>query len=543
MDFQSARSRFRELHHGLIAVTMIIASLGVYNLHSATSKTNPDLYLTQLAWLGVGAVAAGLALTIDYRVTRTLAYPIYVIVCGLLAAVLVQGHVAGGAQRWLRLGPLTLQPSELAKLATILCLARHFAIRIPSRGYSIGMLIRPLNISRPMLATALLVVYWNAAWLVDPLGQLARLIHGQLGERTLPVENLLWFRLACGFAIVALCLAATLVVVWLDQRSALLSPWPTGRKRFWVSMIGGLGIGGLVLLWWYWDVSLLQDPVAVTVNTLNQMAMPGGELSAPQSGFYLRVIMCIATLLFLLASLLSPDRGGLVVSGGLVAPVDLLAFPALLILVEPDLGTAGIVILVGAAMVFVAGVQPGSLAKLSLMGAALAGVSWFGVLKDYQKRRILTFIDPESDIQGAGWNAVQSIIAVGSGQFSGKGHGSGTQTQLSFLPEQHTDFAFSVWAEEQGFIGCMVLLALYLLLLAMALGIAAEARDTYGALLATGVAALVFWHWAINVGMVIGVAPVVGLTLPLFSYGGSSVVTMLIAIGLLLNVHWRQKTV
>ena len=177
------------------------------------------------------------------------------------------------------------------------------------------------------------------------------------------------------------------------------------------------------------------------------------------------------------------------------------------------------------------------------MGTLFAGLSWFAVLKDYQKRRILTFIDPESDIQGAGWNAFQSMIAVGSGRLWGKGHQGGTQTQLSFLPEQHTDFAFSVWAEEMGLVGCSLLLLLYLLLLVVALAIAADARDTYGSLVAVGVAALILWQTLINVGMVIGVAPVVGLTLPLFSYGGSSLLTTMCGLGLLLNVHFRRRAV
>ena len=142
--------------------------------------------------------------------------------------------------------------------------------------------------------------------------------------------------------------------------------------------------------------------------------------------------------------------------------------------------------------------------RLSVLGTLFAGLSWFAVLKDYQKRRILTFIDPESDIQGAGWNAFQSMIAVGSGQLWGKGHGGGTQTQLSFLPEQHTDFAFSVWAEEMGLMGCALLLLLYLLLLIVSLAIAADARDTYGSLVAVGVAVLILWQTLINVGMVIG---------------------------------------
>src|SRR5690606_26677026 len=142
-----------------------------------------------------------------------------------------------------------------------------------------------------------------------------------------------------------------------------------------------------------------------------------------------------------------------------------------------------------------------------------------------QKKRVLTFLDPEHDTLGAGYHASQSLIAVGSGQGFGKGWGQGTQTQLSFLPEQHTDFIFSVWGEEQGFIGALVLIGLYLLLLLLSIGVAANAREKFGTYVCVGVAGMIFWHVFINIGMVTGLLPVVGVTLPLLSYGGSSVLT------------------
>ncbi|KAK1548248.1 hypothetical protein Q3G72_014673 [Acer saccharum] len=268
--------------------------------------------------------------------------------------------------------------------------------------------------------------------------------------------------------------------------------------------------------------------------------MPGAACAELREGLALRAMLLSAGVIYLLASLAHMRSTSRSIDLA-IAPLDLLAAPALMVLVEPDLGTSGIIILIGMTIILIVGVRMRSLIILGILGALISGVAWFGILKDYQKRRILTFIDPEQDIKGAGWNAVQSLIAVGSGRWFGKGHMEGTQTQLSFLPEQHTDFAFSVWAEEQGFIGCALVLFLYFVLLSLAFAVAAEARDTYGVLLATGVAALILWQAVINIGMVIGALPVVGITLPLFSYGGSSVLTVMLCVGLLLNIHWRRR--
>ena len=152
----------------------------------------------------------------------------------------------------------------------------------------------------------------------------------------------------------------------------------------------------------------------------------------------------------------------------------------------------------------------------------------------------MTFLNPEGDALGAGYHAAQSVIAVGSGQVTGKGWGQGTQNQLRFLPEQHTDFIFSVWAEEHGFLMSIVLVGLYAFVVLVALDIAANARDKFGSFLCIGVAGLFFWHAFINIGMVTGVLPVVGVPLPLFSYGGSSVIVDLLGIGVLLNVSLRR---
>jgi rod shape determining protein RodA len=206
---------------------------------------------------------------------------------------------------------------------------------------------------------------------------------------------------------------------------------------------------------------------------------------------------------------------------------------------QPDLGTALIVVAVGATIILFAKVRWQALVAVGAV-VVIGAVFAYPHLKPYQRKRVETFLDPEGDVLGAGYHATQSMIAVGSGQGLGKGWGQGTQTLLSFLPEQHTDFIFSVWAEEHGFVGCLLLLCLYYGLVVSALGIAANARDRFGHFLAVGVTGMLFWHAFINMGMVTGVLPVVGVTLPLMSYGGSSVMAVMIGVGLLNNVAMRR---
>ena len=220
-------------------------------------------------------------------------------------------------------------------------------------------------------------------------------------------------------------------------------------------------------------------------------------------------------------------------------PAIMVAIPAFLILKQPDLGTAVIVILVSFSMMLFAGIYIKSLLIMAGSGLAAAPIIWFH-LKPYQQARILTFLNPEADIQGAGYHIHQSKIAIGSGLIWGKGFLKGTQTRLHFLPEQHTDFAFSVLAEEWGFAGSLTLLALYLALILWGLKIASESKDPFGSFLAVGISALIFWQAVINIGMVTGLFPVVGIPLVLFSYGGSSIVSTMIAMGLLMNISMRR---
>jgi rod shape determining protein RodA len=224
----------------------------------------------------------------------------------------------------------------------------------------------------------------------------------------------------------------------------------------------------------------------------------------------------------------------------LAYPLLLLGVPALLIMKQPDLGTAILVSLIGGTMVLFVGVRWSAVA--TLIAAALPAIYgvWCFALRDYQKDRIYNFLNPNLDPQGSGYHIIQSKIAVGSGATFGKGFMHGTQSQLRFLPEQHTDFAFSVFAEEWGFVGCFLLLALYMFLILWGLAIAKRCNDRFGALLAVGVSAMLFWHIVINMGMVIGLFPVVGVPLPFFSYGGTSMVTSMVGIGILLNISMRR---
>jgi len=223
----------------------------------------------------------------------------------------------------------------------------------------------------------------------------------------------------------------------------------------------------------------------------------------------------------------------------LIPPILLILIPAIFILREPNLGTTTILVSVGAIMLFLAGVQWRYFIGVIAAGICAAPVAWH-FMHDYQKRRVLTFLDPQQDPLGAGYNILQSMIAIGSGGFFGKGYLQGSQNQLNFLPEKHTDFIFTMLAEEFGFFGSFILLGLYVLLLMSGMAVANRSRSTFGSMIAAGVTALLFMHILINCAMVMGLIPVVGVPLPLMSYGGSIMVSAVLAIGLLLNAYTHR---
>lgn len=225
---------------------------------------------------------------------------------------------------------------------------------------------------------------------------------------------------------------------------------------------------------------------------------------------------------------------------GLLVPAALALPPMLLVLKQPDLGTALILGLVFVTTLALVRIELRT--ALALAGAALASVpvAWAYLLKDYQRQRITSFLNPEANILGSNWHAHHARVAVGAGRFFGEGFMRGTQNRFLFLPEQFSDFPFPVFAQDWGFAGCLLLVGLYAALVLWALKVAASARDRFGAVLAVGVGAMIFWHTVFNLGMALGLLPVVGVTLPLFSYGGSSVITVTLGIGLLMNVSMRR---
>ncbi|MDO9069991.1 MAG: rod shape-determining protein RodA [Deltaproteobacteria bacterium] len=348
----------------LLGLVVIICATGIVNLYSAgyNRGEGTPLYIKQLYWLAVGLGVMCVTLTYDYRHLEKLSYPIYVITIVLLLAVMFGGKMVSGSRRWLPLGPLSLQPAELAKIAIILAMATYF------------------------------------------------------------------------------------------------------NRRARIEAMG------------------LKD---------------------------------------------------------LIVPGALVMIPVALIIKQPDLGSGILVALVAASIILFVGVRWRTLMGCGLTLVMLSPVIWH-FFKDYQRQRVLTFLDPGKDPLGAGYHILQSMIAVGSGQFWGKGFLQGTQSQLYFLPEQHTDFVFSVFAEDWGFVGSAVLLLLFTALALWGLSVARDCKERFGHLLAVGVTALIFWQVFINLCMVTGFLPVVGIPLPLFSYGGSSLITTLLGVGFLLNIRMRR---
>jgi cell division protein FtsW (lipid II flippase) len=448
----------------LIAVAMTIPLIGVINLYSAAQNfIDTDIWIKQLLWAFAGFLVAAIIARLRPSTLELTAWPVYIVTCALLVLVLVIGVPIKGAQRWLDLGPFNMQPSELAKLAIMLVVARYFAgFEIPG-GYTLVSLIRPLNPSRPLGLLAL------QAWRM------------------------------------------------FDQRKDLVRAF---KKA------------GL-------DAPPLSDVIEQARHLRAPPAEVVAELDKVDGPVVLPAVIVIA-IIWLVISLLVLARRGLH-HRAMIAPIDIVMVPFVLVLIEPDLGTSSIVLGIAATQILFAGMRRRDLVIAGVSGVGVALYAWNNLLHDYQRKRVETFLNPEADIQGSGYHAAQSMIAVGSGQVTGKGWCEGTQTQLSFLPENHTDFAFSVLGEEWGFVGGAVLIVLFFALVALMLRMATKATDRFSALLAVGAAAMIFWHAFINIGMVTGVLPVVGVTLPLVSYGGSSMITKVIAIGFAVNASRNAR--
>lgn len=221
-------------------------------------------------------------------------------------------------------------------------------------------------------------------------------------------------------------------------------------------------------------------------------------------------------------------------------PTTMILVPVGLIILQPDLGTAMILCLTFASMMLFIRIKRQSVLILLTLALIAAPLAYRYGLKPYQRQRIVSFINPKSDPKGSGYNSIQSMIAIGSGKFMGKGFKRGTQSQLNFLPEHHTDFIFAVFSEEHGFLGAVVLVSLYLLFFLTSLNIAYVSHDKFGTLLALGIIMIFFWHCFVNVGMVCGILPIVGVPLPFMSYGGSSLITSLLGVAILTNISNKR---
>lgn len=321
------------------------------------------------------------------------------------------------------------------------------------------------------------------------------------------------------------------------------------RQIYWI----GLGLIGLLVMLWidyhriarlaylFYGLTLLLLVLVLIVGPVIQGAqrwLPLGLFSVQPSE------LAKVTLLLVLAryfSEVSPRRG--LSLSQLLIPIFLTLLPMALILRQPDLGTALVLLSILVTLVLMMGLRSRFLIYTSLFSLMFFPFVWHFFwmnLKDYQRERLATFIDPSNDPMGTGYHIMQSKIAVGSGGLVGKGLFGATQSQLRFLPESHTDFIFAVFAEEWGFLGVMVLLTLFFIVMLWGVEIAYRAKDPLGTLLASGIVGLLLFYIVVNVGMTLGVMPVVGVPLPLMSYGGTSMVTTLAFLGLLLNVKTRR---
>jgi rod shape determining protein RodA len=291
---------------------------------------------------------------------------------------------------------------------------------------------------------------------------------------------------------------------------------------YWSPWLYVLGIGLLVAVLAFGDVAqgaqrwLRLGPIKFQPSEIAKLSVP----------------MMVA---YFLADRTLPPRFGAIAAGLVLA-----AIPTLLIARQPDLGTSVLIASSGVFVLFLAGVSWRLIGCATLVAAASLPALWY-VMHDYQRRRVLTFLDPQQDPLGAGYHIIQSKIAIGSGGLYGKGWLNGTQSQLEFLPERHTDFVFAVFSEEFGLLGVVSLLAVYLFIVFRGLHIAISAQDAYGRLVAGSLVLTFFVYVFVNIGMVSGLLPVVGVPLPLVSYGGTSIVTLMAGFGLLMSIHTHRR--
>ena len=365
----------------------------------------------------------------------------------------------------------------------------------PRRG-SISRALQSVHIDIPLLVLITLVSLAGVAILYSASGESTTMATRQL------------IRLGIGFGVLL-----------------LMAQIPSSNLRLWAPWIFALGLGLLIVVLFYGDVGkgaqrwLNLGFVRFQPSELMKLAVP------IMVAWYFHERVPPPRLLQVCVALI------------------IIAIPVGLISAQPDLGTSLLVAAGGLFALFLAGLRWRIIAFMGALLAALAPLAWFFYLHDYQRQRILSFLNPEQDPLGAGYHIIQSKIAIGSGGLFGKGWLNGSQAHLQFLPERSTDFIFAVFAEEFGLLGALVMLGLYLLIIARGLHISLLAQSTFERLLAGSISLTFAAYLLINVGMVAGLLPVVGVPLPLVSYGGTSLVTLMAGFGILMSIHTRRSLI
>ena len=355
-----------------------------------------------------------------------------------------------------------------------------------------------------------------------------------------PVRALPWTMLLAVLAITAFGLATL-----YSAAGGSLSPWATNQAiRFAVLFVGMLGLSRIPVAAWKRHAYTFYG---ATLALLLLVELFGHIGMGAQRWIDLGIIRLQPSEFMKLAVVLSLARfydtvpASYISSPAVLAvPAALVGVPAALVMLQPDLGTAVMITLAGTVIIFLAGTQLRWFIGAGAILAAILPIAW-GMLHEYQRNRILIFMDPESDPQGTGYHLSQSKIAIGSGGVFGKGFMNGTQSHLDYLPERHTDFIFSTMAEEWGMLGGVFVLLAYGYVVRWAMNVAFGSRSMFGRLAASGLAFTLFLYVSINMAMVMGLAPVVGIPLPLLSYGGSAMMTVLILLGILMSIHREAR--
>ena len=356
----------------------------------------------------------------------------------------------------------------------------------------------------------------------------------------MPLGEKLW-QINRGMVFVVLLLAGFGFAMLYSAAGGSVDPWASRQAvRFAAGLVLMLTLALIDVRFWFRYAYLTYFGALVL---LIAVAVAGSMGMGAQRWIDLKVIqlqpselMKVALILALARYFHTRAEEDVVRLRSLVVPSLLALAPAALVLKQPDLGTAGMLLLAGGAVFFIAGVRLWKFALALVLGLSAIPVAW-QFLHDYQRRRVLTFLNPESDPLGAGYHILQSKIALGSGGLFGKGFLAGTQSHLNFLPEKQTDFIFTMLAEELGMAGGLMLLGLYIVLFVYGFAIALRARNQFGRLLAIGLTTNLFLYVFINIAMVMGLIPVVGVPLPLISYGGTAMLAVMASLGLVLSVY------